>query len=841
MYGSSEGAYHSLVSIVKRLLVGRPVQSDRLGHTLLPKKIALPVFASDALSSVAYATEEILIVLSAGGIALISDTPWIALAVGLLMLVVVASYRQNVHAYPSGGGDYEVATTNLGQRVGLTVASALMVDYTLTVAVSVSSGVANLASAFPVLYSHSTLIAVIIVAVIAVMNLRGVRESGTAFAIPTYCFIGVVTLLIVWGATRLGLGQHLRAESASYRYRSAQEYTGLALVFLLLKAFSSGCTALTGVEAISNGVPAFRKPKSKNAATTLALLGGVSVSMFAGITALALISHVHAGLPGDLIGVPAGKTPSTVIAQVGTAVFGGSSPFFYFLQLSTALILVLAANTAFNGFPVLASILSRDGFLPRQLRNRGDRLAFSNGILLLSGFAILLVVIFQASPTRLIQLYIIGVFVSFVCSQTGMIRHWNRNLRGTTDPKIRLHMIRSRAINTVGACVTAVVLVIVLVGKFVSGAWIVVIAMPVIWLTMRGIHRHYASVALELIPPDDIPVTLPASNRAIVLVSKLHLPTLRALAYARATRPSHLEAITVDVDEAETLRLKEEWDRSGLAIPLTVIASPYREITRPVMAYVKRLRRESPRDIVTVYIPEYVLGHWWEQVLHNQTALRLKARLLQLRGVVVASVPYQLSSATRQQEAHGHGSLLPAGPPGGTPGPGGPGGTLGPGGPGGKPGEAGRAGAQPGGPARANGQQAGLAGAGGGTGPQPRLRRLPALRRLTAGREQLHAEELQAEINHVSAKLIADVADGEVADVAGTLRTVTLRPRGPSLTMEADLWDGSGNVTLIWLGRRDIPGISPGRRIVVHGRVARIKGELTIYNPVYELRSSGPD
>src|ERR1022692_2454701 len=648
--------------VAKRLLVGRPMHNDHLGHTLLPKRIALPVFASDALSSVAYATEEILVVLSVGGFALFSNAPYIAIAVGVLMLVVVASYRQNVHAYPSGGGDYEVATTNLGPRVGRAVASALMVDYTLTVAVSVSAGVANLASAFPSLESHVTLIAVVTVVVIMVMNLRGVRESGTAFAIPTYCFIGIVAIMVAWGAFRLGTGHHLRAESAGYRVRQAREYGGLALAFLLLRAFSSGCTALTGVEAISNGVPNFRKPKSKNAASTLALLGVISVSMFAGVTALALASHVHAAAPGDLIGLPHGQVPRTVIAQVGRAVFGGSSPLFYFLQIATALILVLAANTAFNGFPVLASILSGDGNLPRQLHNRGDRLAFSNGILLLSGFAILLIVIFQASPTRLIQLYIIGVFVSFVCSQTGMIRHWNRNLRGTTDSSVRLRMISSRAINTVGACVTAVVLVIVLVSKFASGAWIVVIAMPVIWLTMRGIHQHYASVAIELEPPQEAPVTLPATNRAIVLVSKLHMPTLRALAYARATSPSHLEAITVDVDEAETLRLKEEWDRSGMAIPLTVIASPYREITRPVMGYVKRLRRESPRDIVTVYIPEYVLGHWWEQVLHNQTALRLKTRLLQQRGVVVASVPYQLSSATRKQ-AHGlEGSLGPAAP-----------------------------------------------------------------------------------------------------------------------------------------------------------------------------------
>src|ERR1700735_3833143 len=539
--------------VVKRVLVGRPMQSDKLGHTLLPKRIALPVFASDALSSVAYATEEILIVLSVGGIALFTGyTPWIALAVGVLMLVVVASYRQNVHAYPSGGGDYEVSSTNLGQRVGLGVASALMVDYTLPGAVSVSAGVANLASAFPSLESHATIIAVVVVAVIALMNLRGVRESGTVFAIPTYCFIGVVVLMIVWGLTRVGLGHHLVAQTAGYKIPNAHSYTGLLLVCLLLPAFSSGCTPLTGVEPISNGVPAFRKPKSKNAATTLALLGGIAVTMFAGVTALALISHVHTGV--HVIGLPAGQTERTVIAQVGRAVFGASSPLFYVLQLATALILVLAANTAFNGFPVLASILSRDGFLPRQLRTRGDRLAYSNGILLLSGFAILLIVVFQAPPTRLIQLYIIGVFVSFVCSQTGMIRHWNRHLRGVTDPKVRLKMVRSRAINTVGACVTAVVLVIVLVGKFASGAWIVVIAMPVIWITMRGINRHYASVAQELIPPTDVPVMLPASNRAIVLVSKLHLPTLRALAYARATRPSHLEAITVNVDEAETAR-----------------------------------------------------------------------------------------------------------------------------------------------------------------------------------------------------------------------------------------------------------------------------------------------
>jgi len=748
------------------------MQSERLGHTLLPKKIALPVFASDALSSVAYATQEILLVLAAGGLAYVAYTPWIALAVGLLMLVVVASYRQNVHAYPSGGGDYEVTTTNFSARVGMTVASALMVDYVLTVAVSVSSGVANLASAFPALNSHVTIIAAVTVAAIAIMNLRGVRESGTGFAIPTYCFIGVVMLMIIWGGIRLATGQHLHAETAGYAIRSTGTFAGLGLMFLILRAFSSGCTALTGVEAISNGVPAFKPPKSKNAATTLALLGGIAVTMFGGVTALALISHVHAGA---LIGTPRGYVQPTVIAQVGRAVFGYSSPLFYMLQLFTALILVLAANTAFNGFPVLASILARDGYLPRQLHTRGDRLAFSNGILLLSGFAIVLIVAFNASPTRLIQLYIVGVFVSFTCSQTGMIRHWNRLLRATSESTARLRMIRSRAVNTLGACVTGAVLVIVVISKFLDGAWIAVAAMVVLWLTMRGIQRHYQSVALELTPDEEASLTLPASNIAIVLVSKLHLPTLRALAYARATRPARLEAVTVEVDAAETARLQQDWDRRSMPLPLTVVSSPYREITRPVIEYVRRLRRESPRDIVTVYLPEYVLGHWWAQALHNQSALRLKARLLLERGVVVASVPYQLQSATRVART-----------------------------------------------------------------PDPLMGG-----RLLADRESQHAAEVRQEVSALTGHdgrqpmPIAECQHRERVELAGTLRAVTTRPRGGSLTMEAELWDGTGRVTLVWLGRREIPGIQPGRRIVVHGRLTSQHGQPTIFNPSYELHAAG--
>jgi amino acid transporter len=637
----------SLGDISKRLFVGRPLRSTQLGETLLPKRIALPVFASDALSSVAYATEEILLVLSLGGLTLIHFTWYAAAGVAFLMLVVVASYRQNVHAYPSGGGDYEVATTNLGGRAGLTVASALMVDYVLTVAVSVSSGVANMTSAVTALQGHAVLIAVIVVAIIMLLNLRGVRESGTAFAVPTYAFIAGVAVLITVGILKIVTGHHLTAESAHYRIAHTRNYTGLALIFLLLRSFASGCTALTGVEAISNGVPAFKKPKSKNAATTLALLGGIAVSMFLAITALAIVSHVHvAENASQLIGLPKGQVPKTVIAQVGIAVFGKGSFGFYYLQAMTALILVLAANTAFNGFPVLASILANDGYLPRQLNTRGDRLAFSNGILLLAGFAMVLIVAFSASPTRLIQLYIVGVFVSFVNSQVGMIRHWNRNLPLTEDPARRRQMKRSRIINSVGAVVTALVLIIIVVSKFTQGAWIAIVAMGVLFVLMRGIRRHYDMVNDELVPEEGDDV-LPSRVHAVVLVSRVHKATLRAVNYARATRPSSLVALTVDVDPESTAKLREDWERRGVPVPLQILNSPYREVTRPIIKYIKEINRSSPRDVISVFIPEYVVGQWWEQVLHNQNALRLKGRLLFMRGVMVTSVPYQLASSGR--------------------------------------------------------------------------------------------------------------------------------------------------------------------------------------------------
>jgi amino acid transporter len=645
-------------SLLKRVLIGRPFRSDRMHHTLLPKRIALPVFASDALSSVAYAPDEILLTLSVGGAAFFAYSPWIALAVVVVMLVVVTSYRQNVHAYPSGGGDYEVATVNLGPRFGLVVASALMVDYVLTVAVSVSSGVENLGSAWPFAAEHKVEVAVVMVTVLAAMNLRGIREAGTAFAIPTYAFMFSILLMIGTGLFRhFVLGNHLEAESAHLSIQPEHAIVGFAFVFLMVRTFSSGCTALTGVEAISNGVPAFRPPKSRNAATTLLMLGLIAITMLLGIVVLSRLTGLKLIGPG--LPMPEGYSQKTVPAQLAHAVFGGFRPAFYLVIATTTLILVLAANTAFNGFPVLGSILAQDRYLPRQLHTRGDRLAFSNGILFLAVFAVVLIVSFEASATRLIQLYIVGVFVSFTLSQTGMIRHWNRLLRTERDPGTRRRMYRSRAINAVGVTFTGFVLMLVVVTKFVAGAWISIAMMVAIYAVMVGIHRHYNHVAKELEPTEERQM-LPARNHAIVLVSKVHLPTLRALAYAQGTRPDTLTAVTVNVDDADTRTIQHEWQERQIPVPLTVVDSPYREITRPIIDYVKSMRRASPRDVVTVFIPEYVVGKWWENLLHNQSALRLKGRLLFEPGVMVTSVPWQLASSQRKDLSRLDGTRWPA-------------------------------------------------------------------------------------------------------------------------------------------------------------------------------------
>ena len=634
----------------KRLFVGRPLRSDRLGETLLPKRLALPLFCSDPLSSVAYATEQIVLVLGLGGLGMLYLTPWLGVAVVVLLVIVVASYRQTCHAYPNGGGAYAVSRANLGVRASLVAASALLVDYVLTVAVSVVAGVAAITSAVPALAPHAVGLSLALVAVLTVMNLRGVKESGRAFAVPTYGFVVIVLLLLGVAGLRLAMGSTLTAESASYGLVPDHRTGGLLTVFLALRAFASGCTALTGVEAVSNGVPSFEEPKSRNAASTLTIMGVLAIVMFAGITVLAVVTHVHmAEDPGHLIGLPRGQEQRTALSQIGLAVFG-HGPGFYLLQAFTAAILVLAANTAYNGFPVLASLLAHDGHLPRQLARRGDRLVYSNGILLLVAVAGGLIVAFDADVTRLIQLYIIGVFVSFTLSQAGMVRHWSRELRATADPHTRRAVRRARAINATGAAATALVLGLVLVTKFTHGAWLVVIAMPLLFVLMLRIRRHYDTADAEAAPrPGGI--VLPSRIHAVTPVVKLNEPTLRTLAFARAIRPDDLSAVTVRVDPAETDRLVTEWVDRDIPVPLIQIDSPFRDIVQPLVDHVRSIRRQSPRDVVVVFIPEYVVGHWWEALLHNQTALRLKARLLFQPGVMVTSVPWQPSSSQAAMDA----------------------------------------------------------------------------------------------------------------------------------------------------------------------------------------------
>jgi len=643
------------------------MSSERLGHTLLPKRLALPIFASDALSSVAYAPDEILLTLAIAGVAGTMWSPWIGVAVVVVLVTVVASYRQNVHAYPSGGGDYEVVTENLGKRAGLSVASALLVDYVLTVAVSISSASQYVASVFAPLRGHEALVAIALVVFLTIMNLRGVKESGKAFAVPVYLFMFAIGVMAVFGFVQYITGSLGDAESADFVLSSSEAYSqglnGLGGALLLARAFASGCAALTGVEAISNGVPSFKKPKSRNAANTLLLLGSISASMLIVILLLARATGVkYAENPFEQLttasgsAIPDSYVQHPVISQLASVVFAGAPWLFYLVSAVTGLILMLAANTAFNGFPILGSILARDGYLPRQMHTRGDRLAFSNGIMTLAIGAIVLIWLFDAQVTKLIQLYIVGVFISFTLSQLGMVRHWTSELRKASDPVQRRKMRQSRVINVIGFVLTGVVLIVVLITKFTHGAWITLLIMALLFMLMGAIRKHYDSVIEELSLGEDIAAAraLPSRVHAVVLVSRIHKPTMRAIAYARATRPSVLEAVTVGVDAQEIATMRAQWETLDIPVPLRVLNSPFREITRPVLSYVRSVRRQSPRDLVVVYIPEYVVGHWWEQFLHNQSAIRLKSRLLFTPGVVVSSVPWQLASSQGQRVESTH-------------------------------------------------------------------------------------------------------------------------------------------------------------------------------------------
>lgn len=633
----------------KRWLIGEPLPSERLEGQLLPKHLALPIFASDALSSVAYAPQELMMVLLVGGVAFLAYSPWIALAVVILLLTVVASYRQLVKAYPSGGGDYEVAHKNLGEKAGLIVASALLVDYVMTVAVSVASGVDNIISALPWLSGFRVELAVFFVALIAAMNLRGVREASKAFAIPTYVFIGSIAVMIVTALIRTALGFAPVAESAQYGVK-AEGLAQAALVLLLLRAFSSGCSALTGVEAVANGVPAFRTPKIRNARTTLLLMGGIAIFLFAGLMAIALISGVHyAENPCDLIGwKQCGTEPQrSLIAQLASATFGNNSIPFFVVQAATAVVLLLAANTAFNGFPLLGSVLARDSYAPKALSTRGDRLVFSNGVIALALAAIILLVIYQANLTNLIQLYIIGVFVSFTLGQSGMVKHWITLLRdreARRQAKDRTTIIRSMSINAFGALLTFSVLVVVTITKFTHGAWLVFIMMPVLFLLMLGVNRYYRDVAKE-VEVDPTTTFGSRGDHAIVLVGKMQKPVLKALDYAIAARHQSIEAVHISVDEQSTELLQQQWHDMNIHVPLTVIESPYRDFGIPLMKYIKHRREEHGSEVTTVYLPQYIVGHWWEGLLHNHRARRISKQLMMIHGVTIALVPWLLDSS----------------------------------------------------------------------------------------------------------------------------------------------------------------------------------------------------
>ncbi|WP_235201566.1 APC family permease [Microbacterium sp. CH12i] len=621
-----------------------------MNDQLLPKRRALPIFASDALSSVAYAPQELVMILLIGGLTFLFFTPIVAVAVIVLLVVVVLSYRQLIKAYPSGGGDYEVASKNLGETAGVVVAAALLVDYVLTVAVSVASGVDNIISALPGLNAWRVELAVGFVVVIIIVNLRGVREASAVFAIPTYVFIASVGFMIVTALIRTALGDAPVASSADFAVH-AEDLSQAAVILLVLRAFSSGCSALTGVEAVSNGVPAFRAPKVRNAQATLVLMGSIAICLFAGLTALALITGVHyAENPCDLIGFNCTNPQPSLMAQVAAATFGGGSVLFFIVQAATACVLLLAANTAFNGFPLLGSVLARDGYAPKALNTRGDRLVFSNGMILLGIGAIAVLVVFQARLTTLIQLYIIGVFVSFSLGQLGMVRHWRRMLRGELREKTAATASERHSahagliINGVGAVFTILVLIVVTITKFTHGAYLVFFAIPVLALLMVGIKRYYRDVEHE-IAVDDTTRFGSSGDVALVLVNRLQKPVLKALDYAIAA--DHEKTIAIHVASAtdDSEELQREWRKHQIPVPLVILESPYRTYAEPVGHYIKAYREKHGSSVVTVYLPQYIVGHWWERLLHNRRARRIANQLMLVHGVSITLVPWLLDSS----------------------------------------------------------------------------------------------------------------------------------------------------------------------------------------------------
>ncbi len=614
------------MAFVKRILVGRPLASTESEHQRIPKSIALAVFSSDAISSTAYATEEILFVVAVGAssLALGLDTliP-IGIAVAVLLTIVVTSYRQTIYAYPSGGGSYVVSRENLGENPSLVAGASLLVDYILTVAVSISAGVAAIVSIpeFNDLAEHRVLLGLALIALISVANLRGIKESGHVFAVPTYIYIVALTALVGYGFYRTFIAHDISTITVGPDFVGDNITGGSLGIFILLKGFSSGAVALTGVEAISNGVPAFRRPESKNAATTLVWMGIILGTLFMGVQILA---HRLGPYPSE---------EQTVFSQLGVAVWGSGTFMYVVLQFATAAILTLAANTAYADFPRLSSIIARDGYLPRQLTNRGDRLVFSNGVIVLAGAAGLLIIAFGGLTNALIPLYAVGVFLSFTLSQAGMVRHHQKEReRGFK---------RNIVINTVGAIATLIVLLIVATTKFTSGAWVPLVVIPLIVLLFKSIKRHYTTVSEGLrVAPGFRPRRM--NHTVVVLVGSVHRGVLEALAYARSLAPNHLVAVHVSSDEEDQEHIEQVWEEFGIDIPLEIVYSPYRELTRPVLRYIDELDARYENDVVTVLLPEFVVSHWWGNLLHGQSALLLKGRLLFRKGTVVTSLPYHL-------------------------------------------------------------------------------------------------------------------------------------------------------------------------------------------------------
>jgi len=586
-------------------------------HERLGKAVALAVFASDPLSSVAYATEEILLVLILAGHMALSYSLPIAVGISVLLVIVVTSYRQTVQTYQQGGGAYLVSKDNLGVIPALAAAAALLTDYVLTVSVSTAAGIAALTSAVPALRPYSVLLCVAAIVAIALANLRGVRESGRIFAVPTYFFVASILGMVGWGVISAVFG---RLPAQPYEaHRPGLEGVGL---FLFLRAYAAGCTALTGVEAVSDGVPVLKPPEGKNAATVLTWLGAISVVMFLGITYLAFDFGV---VPGP---------DETVVSKIARRVFG-DSPFYYTVQIATLLILVLAANTSFADFPRLSSILARDRYVPRQFANQGDRLVFSNGILILSGFAIVLVVGFRGDTHALLPLYAIGVFISFTLSQSGMVRRWLRLREKGWQWRVW--------INGIGAVATGIVMLTLAGTKFLEGAWIVIVVIPLLVLIFMVMHRHYEEVAAELSLEGFEPPP-PFRHTVLVLIGDVHRGVVRAVQYARSLGGPDVavRGVFVETDPARTARVEERWGKWGLGVPLVVLTSPYRSLLRPLIDYLDQIQSRGDDMMVTIVVPEFLPRHWWQHILHNQTALLIKGALLFRKNTVVADVPYVL-------------------------------------------------------------------------------------------------------------------------------------------------------------------------------------------------------